>query len=277
MRKDFILRTSKSDILRVSALGLENISSSPCVIMVHGFKGFKDWGFVPYTAEFLSNSGFFVLTFNFSHNGVGESLAEFTELDKFAENTFSLEISELSELIDAYKSGFFGEIQNNKIGLIGHSRGGAVALLTAVNITEISAVIVWACVSSFDRYSKRQKQKWREEGVFQVLNTRTNQVMNLNVSLLEDLEKYKDTKLNIESAVRNLNKPLLIIHGEEDLAVPVNEGKLLFSWSDKSKTEFLPVAAAGHTFNIKHPFEGSNPKFDTVLNSSLTFFNKHLK
>ncbi len=277
MRKDFILRTSKTDILRVSAFGLKNISSSPCVIMVHGFKGFKDWGFVPFTAEFLSNSGFFVLTFNFSHNGVGESLTEFTELDKFAENTFSLEISELSEMIDAYNSGFFGETQNSRIGLIGHSRGGAIALLTAAEKSEVSAVVVWACVSDFDRYSERQKQKWREEGVFWVLNTRTNQVMNLNVSLLEDLEKYKDTKLNIESAVKNLNKPLLIIHGEQDLAVPFNEGELLFSLSDKSKTEFLPVTAAGHTFDIKHPFEGSNPKFDTVLNSTLTFFNKHLK
>jgi hypothetical protein len=77
----------------------ENLNSSPCIIFVHGFKGFKDWGFVPYRCEYFAENGFFVVSFNFSHNGVGERFTEFTELEKFAENTFSPEITELSEII----------------------------------------------------------------------------------------------------------------------------------------------------------------------------------
>ncbi|OIP56152.1 MAG: alpha/beta hydrolase [Ignavibacteria bacterium CG2_30_36_16] len=275
MSKEFILSTSRNNKLRISAFGLKNLETSPCLIFVHGFKGFKDWGFGPYLGKFFADKGFFVVTFNFSHNGVGESRTEFDELDKFAENTFSLEISELTELIDAYKNGFFGKTKNQKIGLVGHSRGGAISLLTASQKKDVDALAVWSSVAKLDRYSERQKENWKKKGVFEVLNQRTKQVMRLNLSLLEDIEKNGDTTLNIKRAVADLKRPLLLVHGEQDLAVPIVEGEQLFNWSDKTLTEFQKIPAAGHTFDIKHPFEGSNPKFDKVINLTIDFFNKH--
>ena len=275
MSKEFILSTSRNNKLRISAFGLKNLETSPCLIFVHGFKGFKDWGFGPYLGKFFADKGFFVVTFNFSHNGVGESRTEFDELDKFAKNIFSLEISELTELIDAYKNGFFGKTKNQKIGLVGHSRGGAISLLTASQKKDVDALAVWSSVANLDRYSERQKENWKKKGVFEVLNQRTKQVMRLNLSLLEDIEKNGDTTLNIKRAVADLKRPLLLVHGEQDLAVPIVEGEQLFNWSDKTLTEFQKIPAAGHTFDIKHPFEGSNPKFDKVINLTIDFFNKH--
>ncbi len=98
MKKDYEYICSDGEILRVTSYGENN---SRCIVYVHGFKGFKDWGFVPYIGQFLVVIGFFVLTFNFSYNGIGENATEFTELEKFAKNTFSREQRELSELIDA--------------------------------------------------------------------------------------------------------------------------------------------------------------------------------
>ena len=276
MSKNFILTTSRNEKLRITAFGLENFNLSPCLILVHGFKGFKDWGFGPYIGNYFAKNGFFVITFNFSHNGVGESLTEFIELEKFANNTFSLEISELSELISAYLTGFFGKANNNKIGLLGHSRGGAIALLAAKQRNEINAVAVWSSVSKLDRYSERQKAKWREKGVFEVFNTRTKQKMKLNLSLLEDIETNKYGLLNIEKAIRELNKPLFIVHGEEDLAVPIKEAEQLYEWSDNNLTEFYRIKELGHTFNIKHPFEGSNPKFEAILERTNRFYKNNL-
>ena len=276
MSKDFVLNTLLNNKLRISVFGKENLYKSPCIIFVHGFKGFKDWGFCPYIGEYLSRRNFFVITFNFSHNGIGENLTEFTELDKFAENTFSLEISELSELIEAYKSNFFGESINRSLGLLGHSRGGGISILTSKQVNDIKATAVWASVSNFDRYSNRQKEVWRKKGVFEVLNTRTKQVMRLNVSLLDDLEKNKNTTLNIENAVKNLNKPLFIAHGEQDLAVPLSEAEVLYSWSNKDMTEFYRIPSTGHTFDAKHPFEGSNPGLDSLLEKTGNFFKNNL-
>ena len=100
--------------------------------------------------------------------------------------------------------------------------------------------------------------------------------MKLNVSLLEDLEKNKDSLLNLKNATKNLNKPLLILHGEQDLAVPVKEAEQIYNWSNKEKTEFHKIKATGHTFDATHPFEGSNPKLDIVLEKTMKFFNKNL-
>ncbi len=276
MSKNFILITSQIEKLRISAFGFQNLKSSPCIIFVHGFKGFKDWGFGPYIYDYFAKTKFFILSFNFSHNGVGESLTEFIEMDKFANNTFSLEISELSELISAYLEGFFGKTDNRKIGLLGHSRGGAIALLTASQINEIDAVAVWSSVARLDRYSERQKKKWRENGVFDVFNSRTKQKMSLNISLLNDIEANIDDSLNIKKAVGGLNRPLFIAHGEEDLAVPISEGELLFKWSNKNLTEFFRIKGTGHTFNISHPFKGSNPTFEILLDKTNRFFNNNL-
>ena len=78
----------------------------------------------------------------FSHNGVGENRTEFTELEKFAKNTFSREVRELNELLDVFRNGYFEGIDpNSKIGMIGHSRGGAVTLFNASKRDDIDAVV----------------------------------------------------------------------------------------------------------------------------------------
>jgi dipeptidyl aminopeptidase/acylaminoacyl peptidase len=275
MSSDFLLISKKSNKIRITVYGQDNLKSAPCLIFVHGFKGFKDWGFGPYIGEYFSKKGFFVVTFNFSHNGIGEGKTEFTELDKFAENTFSLEVTELNEVIDAYLNSFFGGRSDKGIGIAGHSRGGAIALLTSQSNPEVKAVTVWSSVSKLERYSERQKEEWRKKGVFNILNTRTNQVMPLNLTLLDDIEN-NSAALSISRAVRNLNKPFLIIHGENDLAVPFQEAEQLLEWSDNENSELVKIDKAGHTFDIKHPFDGSNPKFETVLEKTEKFFRTNI-
>ncbi|HEX9250691.1 MAG TPA: prolyl oligopeptidase family serine peptidase [Ignavibacteriaceae bacterium] len=276
MNKDFRLKTNDGDFINFSSFGLENIKSAPCLILVHGFKGFKDWGFFPYTAKYFADKGFFVLSFNFSHNGIDDQGSYFNRLDKFAKNTVSLEVSELVQVIAAYNNGFFEENVFGKVCLIGHSRGGGVAILSSL-VEKVDAYIVWASVERFDRYTDRQKAEWRKQGFVEVLNSRTNQMMRMNVELLEDVETNKNGSLNIEKAVKSLGKPLMIIHGTEDLTVPIAEGEQIYNWSDKSITQFEKLAACGHTFDIVHPFEGSNKKFDLVLSKTEEFLRKVFK
>ena len=273
MNKEFRLKSNEGNVLDISIYGLENISEAPCLILVHGFKGFKDWGFFPFTAERFADSGYFVMSFNFSHNGISGNNFDQFSIDSFAKNTVSLEISELARVIKAYKNGFFGEHVNGRIGLVGHSRGGGVAILSSL-IEKVDAYCIWASVAKFDRYTKRQKTEWRKMGYFEVLNSRTNQMMRMNVELLEDIEKNKNTTLNFEQAVKDLERPLFLIHGTEDLTVKIDEGELIYSWSDKSITQFEKIPACGHTFDVVHPFEGSNKKFDMVLSKTKDFFNK---
>src|SRR5438034_10700543 len=65
------------------------------VVVAHGFKGFKDWGFFPWVAEFLCKRGFVVCRFNMSRSGIGENREAFDRLDLFADDTYSIQIADL--------------------------------------------------------------------------------------------------------------------------------------------------------------------------------------
>jgi pimeloyl-ACP methyl ester carboxylesterase len=278
MAEDYSYKTSNDETLSISTYGNDSLESKNCIIFVHGFKGFKDWGFGPYLAKYLSTKGFFVITFNFSHNGVSIPMDEFTELDKFAQNTYSLEITELNELINAYKEGFFGTVDSsNKLGLIGHSRGGGVSIVAASENSNVDALVTWSAIANFDRFSERQKKEWRNNGKHEIINARTKQVMNLNISLLDDIEKNAEGRLNINKALTSLHKPYLIIHGEQDLAVKFDEAEKIYEWSNKSSTRFESISKTGHTFDIKQPFEGTNDKFEKVLELTSGFFINSFK
>lgn len=277
MIENFTLFTSDNEKLAITTYFNRNNFGGNAIIFVHGFKGFKDWGFVPYLVDYFANKGFFVITFNFSFNGIGEILTEFTELDKFPKNTISREVKELNELTEALKSDFFNINFKGKIGYIGHSRGGAIAILTASKRNDISCVSLWASISKLDRYTERQKEQWRKKGYLEIINTRTNQVMKLDISLLEDIEKNSDDFLNIQKAVSQFNRPLLIVHGNQDMVVPVKEAMQLYEWSNKTKTEFFKIYGTGHTFDVVHPFNGSNEKFERVLETTFNFFQNNLK
>jgi len=56
-------------------------------VVVHGFKGYKDWGFFPWVAETLCDHHLAVCRFNMSRSGVGESLDAFDRLDLFRDDT----------------------------------------------------------------------------------------------------------------------------------------------------------------------------------------------
>lgn len=276
MKNDYLFTAGDGEKIPVTTYGDISAKNSKALFYIHGFKGFKDWGFVPYIGQFLSQRNLFVITFNFSHNGIGETMTEFTELEKFAANTFSREIRELSELIDAFHGGFFGNSDSKAVGLLGHSRGGADAILTATDRADVAAVTLWSSVSTLNRYSDDVKRKWRKDGSLNIVNQRTGQVMKLSTTLLDEIEKLGNNRLSIEKAVAGLKRPLLVIHGENDEAVPVSEGKQIFDWSDKSCSAFHPIPNTGHTFDAVHPFRGSNDNLDKALDLTSRFFQESL-
>lgn len=249
----------------------------PFMLFCHGFKGFKDWGGFPYMMERISKSGISSASFNFSLNGVdAQNPTEFTRLDLFAQNTFSQELEDLGLVIEHFcNNAKKFNIDRNKIALAGHSRGGGITILKANEDKRVKGLITLAAVSGFGRYSEDHKRRWRKKGYFEVVNTRTNQMMRINTTLLDDLEK-NESRLDIISAIKNLRIPVLIIHGKEDLSVKFEEAENLYNNSNKERTEFFPVANTGHTFGISHPFNGTTKSFETVVEKMIVFLKKNL-
>lgn len=270
MKKNIDLILPDNEIIKVTTYGSDPYNSDIHLIYVHGFKGFKDWGFVPYISEYFESRKIFVITFNFSLNGIGKDLLEITETNKFALNTFSREIYELNYILEKYSEGFFNNSTKKRLVILGHSRGGAIASFCGKNAI-VNKIVLWASIAKLDRYTDRQKEIWRKDGFVEVLNTRTNQVMRLNVSLLEDIETNKADSLSMEKAISDLNKPLLIAHGNNDLTVPIEEGYQIYDWSDKNLSKFVLIDKAGHTFDVTHPFVATNDKLELLLNETYNF------
>lgn len=270
--------SSLGHALGLSLYGAHLSPHAPCVLYLHGFKGFKDWGFVPELGHRMAANGMRLLAMNFSHNGIGAEGQDFTELEKFSLNTFSLEVEEAQEILEKYARGkLFGAALGAKLGVLGHSRGGGIALTAFCRHAQVEGICTWASVATFSRYPQHMIDEWREKGFLEVKNARTGQVMQLGWQLHEDLEMHKTGKLNIKQAVQDCDKYLCIIHGSEDEAVPDQDARAIFEWAENAKAEMHIIQGANHTFGARHPFVESHPHLEEAISHTVKFFKKILK
>ena len=82
-------------------------SPQPAVLVIHGFKGFKDWGMFPPLAVRLARAGLSAISFNLSGSGVDDA-GEFAFPEKFGHNTFSAELHDIEIVLDALLEGHLG-------------------------------------------------------------------------------------------------------------------------------------------------------------------------
>ncbi|WP_028544682.1 alpha/beta hydrolase family protein [Paenibacillus taiwanensis] len=89
---------------------------SGVLVICHGFKGFKDWGFFPYAAAQLAEkTGLTTVCFNFSHNGIGSDLLTFSEPEKFAVNSYTREQEDLTALLNLIRTDqFYSSLEQAK-------------------------------------------------------------------------------------------------------------------------------------------------------------------
>jgi uncharacterized protein len=249
-------------------------SRNPILIFCHGLKGFKDWGCFPYMLESIAEEEIFTVSFNFSYNGTGLSGGdeqEFTRLDLFARNTISRELDDLEDIIlFLIENAGVYDYDLKRIYLMGHSRGGGIAVIKASQNHRIKKLVTLASVAIFDRYTERLKQEWKEKGYFETLNTRTKQMMRFNYSYLEDFERNSD-KFDILKAISKLKIPTLIVHGENDLSVECTEAQTLYDFSNKENTKIEIYKNTNHTFGAEHPFKGTSTILENILKNIINF------
>ena len=216
------------------------------ILVVHGFKGFKDWGFFPWLSEYLCNSGFAVCRFNMSRSGIGENPETFDRLDLFAGDTYSIQLADLASVTRHAQSKYSGL----PTFLLGHSRGGGVAILGAYDVPGLSGVVTWSAIGRADRWDDETKRQWRADGSLDVVNARTQQVMKMSPAILDDYERHA-SRLSIESSVERIDVPMLMIHGARDESVPVEETRALAARAREAN--LCIIEQASHTYNAIHP------------------------
>jgi uncharacterized protein len=250
-------------------------STRPAVLVLHGFKGFKDWGMFPPLSQRLAQAGFIVVSPNLSGSGVDDQ-GDFSLPERFGHNTFSAELEDVRRVIDALMAGQLGVPTPATLGLVGHSRGGGIAVLQAARDPRVRALVTWAAISSVERWPSAQRSSWRAAGKTDIQNARTGQVLPLYTDVLDDIEQNASA-LDIEAAGRRIRIPWLLIHGTEDESVRFAEAEGLKAASARPDTRLLPIQGGGHTFGAMHPWRATTPELDTVFDATLAWLTTRLK
>jgi uncharacterized protein len=269
---EFAVTNRHGDVIRGNIHTAAVGESAPLLIICHGFKGFKDWGMFPFAAETLASRGISVLRFNFSLNGIDDDPLNFTALDRFERNTATRELDDLDDVINAVQAGMLAveRTDHKKLVVLGHSLGGGISIVKTAEDQRIRAAVTWAGVSTFDRWGPKIKKQWRELGRMEILNARTNQLMPMDVSMLDDLEA-NSKRLDIVAAAARIRCPLLILHGDQDVSVPLEEGLRIFAAATADHKTMHVIPNTDHTFGAVHPFAGSTPALDSVLDLTATW------
>lgn len=249
----------------------------PVIIFNHGFKGFKDWGPFNLVSDKIAEAGFVFIKMNFSHNGTTlDKPIDFADLEAFAKNNFCIELDDTGVLIDYLFAGLSTipghEMDLNKLYLMGHSRGGASAILKTNEDTRIKGLVTWAAVNNLGAWhSKEELDNWKKKGRVFIHNSRTNQEMPLDYQLVENFIQNKD-RLQVSVAVKSIQIPMLSIHGSSDPTVPVSAVKEIKKWNPNAEIQIID--GAQHTFGGGHPFEGSElpSDLDKVVGLTIDFF-----
>ena len=201
------------------------LRSDVLVILGHGVTGNKDRPQLVALAEGLAARGWPGLRISFSGNGGSEG--------RFEDCCISKEISDLQAVLSAVPN-------DVKVAYIGHSMGGAVGVLTAARDLRICALVSLAGMTRTAAFVEREFSDvtpgegfmWDDENC------------PLSRTYVEDLTSIGDTL----SAAEAVMQPWLLIHGDADDLVPIQDGRDAFEAATCEK-QWLEISGAGHSFD----------------------------
>ncbi len=223
-------------------------------IIVHGFLGYKDYGFFPSIADTLAERGIAAHRFNLSHSGMTNEVATFARPDLFARNTWNKQIEDIEILIHALdRKELIGP--GMPVVLIGHSRGGVASLLCAgrravAAMKPLDAIVTISAPDSTSRLSQDQLAHVAQQGFLEVTSNRTGQRLRIERAFWD--EQDADPRAHdLLSLAQGIPSPTLVIHGKADPSVSPACAVRIAEAVPRSR--LLMIEGADHVLNTPNP------------------------
>lgn len=211
----------------------------PLVVLCHGFTTSKDGRTYVRLEETLNRGK--VATFRFDFFGHGESEGKFEEI------TISEAVDDvLSAILHVRESGY------KKIGLMGSSFGGFASMVAAGRSENLYVLALKSPVSDYLELLTTPHRgidvaAWRQNG-FTAFEGAEGEKRRLNFSFYEDAGKYDGYFY-----ARKIRVPVLIVHGDQDETVPLEQSKKAAAIIPDCRLEI--IKGAGHTYSNPAHFE----------------------
>lgn len=214
-------------------------TEEPMIIMCHGFSTSKDGRTNSLLEEKFNNHS--LSTFRFDFFGHGESEGLFEEI------TISEAVDDVQKAL-SYLQG----LGYTLFGLVGSSFGGIVSILAASEKDEFKVLGLKSPVSDYLGLLIAQDhdlkiETWRDQG-FIPISGAEGQSLRLNYTFYEDAERIRGYE-----AVRKIRIPTLIVHGDEDETVPIEQSKISASLIPNCRLEI--IEGADHIYSQPRHFE----------------------
>ncbi|MBR9846350.1 MAG: OsmC family protein [Algicola sp.] len=176
----------------------------------------------------LTNHGFGVLRFDFT--GLGRSEGEFSD------SYFSANVDDLIAVNDYLKANYKAPSL-----LVGHSLGGAAVLVAASkldNIEAVSTIGAPATINHVKHLFSHDIDNIQEQGLMKV--NIGGRPFHIDEDFVSDFDKT-----DLPSIVKNLRKPLLIMHSPIDTIVGIKNAEQLYLHAHHPKS-FISLDDADH-------------------------------
>jgi uncharacterized protein len=195
------------------------------VVLGHGVTGNKDRPLLVALAEGLGERGWPCLRISYTGNGESEG--------RFEDSCITKEVGDLQALLALVPD-------TVNVAYVGHSMGAAVGVLTAARDLRIRVLVSLSGMTHSAAFLERefssivpgQGNMWDEEGC------------PLSEEFVADLTAIGDTL----SAAEAVTQPWLLIHGDADDVVPVQDSRDACDAAVCEK-KLIELVAAGHSFD----------------------------
>ena len=228
------------------------------MLLCHGFKGYKDYGFFPRLAGAAAEAGFITHRFNFSHSGMTEKIETFGRPELFERDTWGKQVADLRAVVAAIAG---GRLVGGGLPQVwfGHSRGGVtVALSAARAFTEgadwaarPAGVVMASSPHRASTLSAELAGDLRERGRLPSPSSRTGQTLYVGKGWLDEIEADPDAFDPVKQ-IAGIACPILLLHGTGDETVSAASSEALRDAAGERADMHL-IDGAGHTYNAPNP------------------------
>lgn len=202
---------------------------APAVVAMHGWGGNAEM-MLPF-ARRLHQAGYAVLLVDARNHGQSDS-DTYSSMPRFAED-----LEHGFQWLAAQP-----EVDPQRLALLGHSVGGAAALLVASRRHDVAAVVSIAAFAHPETLMRRQ------------MNAHRIPYMPIGWLLLHYIERtigYRFDAIAPTTTIEQIQCPVLLVHGSDDRSVPVGDAEAILAHGRKGRVEMLTLEGADHD-SIEH-------------------------
>ena len=258
-QEDILIDAGDHQIPATLTFPLKGEGPFPAVVMLHGNGSNRH----------EAGGGYDLMAPKFAENGIASLRIDY--IGNGDSQTDYLEFTHEKGVEDALKAYdpllTLPEVDKERIGVMGWSQGGGIALVAASRQAGFKSVLTWAGANYDGTIDEAAYETAKKDG-FYLSESGWRDPLKLSPAYFEVLKAFI-----VADAVPLIEAPILAINGLLVDVVPPETAQAIIDLSGNEASGVLLLEGADHTFNI---FTGDMTVFNELMDATLNWFQSTL-